>query len=170
MPIPEAIAIARQIAEALEAAHGKEIVHRDLKRSNIVVQGSPRTVPQVKVLDFGVAKPFVIAGLDTITDSGLHHVEATAAGRILGTPAYMSPEQARGHAVDKRTDVWAFGSVLFEMLSGRRPFEGGTVSDVMARVLEREPEWSALPRHMPEALRGHAASAMSAKRSGQASA
>ena len=83
LPIPEAIAIARQIAEALEAAHGKGIVHRDLKPSNIVVQGSPRTVPQVKVLDFGVAKPFVIAGLDTITDSGLHHVEATAAGRIL---------------------------------------------------------------------------------------
>ena len=147
----EALPIARQIAEALEAAHEQGIIHRDLKPANIKV----RTDGTVKVLDFGLAK-----GLNP-TSAGTADVTAsptvtspelmTGIGVILGTAAYMSPEQARGKAVDRRTDLWAFGCVLFEMITGRMVFPGATVSDTIAAVLERSPDWTALPpeRHRP---------------------
>ncbi len=155
IPVDEAIAVARQIAEALEAAHEKGIVHRDLKPANVKLTADGRA----KVLDFGLAKAF--AG-DPMARSGSHDLSqsptlATAAGTqagvILGTAAYMSPEQARGKPVDKRADIWAFGVVLFEMLTGRQPFGGETVSDVLAAVLTRpvEPAW--LPAATPAALR-----------------
>jgi len=145
LPTSDALAIATQIALALEAAHEKGIVHRDLKPANIKI--APNGV--VKVLDFGIAK-FV----DPIVGrSGWWAADATRTGLILGTPAYMSPEQARGLAVDKRTDIWAFGCVLFECLGGRGAFTGETASDSLARVLEREPDWSALPSDVPQAIR-----------------
>jgi hypothetical protein len=155
LPIPQALAIARQIAEALEAAHEKGIVHRDLKPANIVLQGSPdalSTDVRAKVLDFGLAKPIPV-DLTPGSTAASGSFGGTADGRILGTPAYMSPEQARGLAVDKRTDIWAFGCVLFEMLSGRRAFDGGTMSDTFVRVLERDPDWDALPRDTPPSIR-----------------
>jgi Protein kinase domain/WD40-like Beta Propeller Repeat len=147
LPAPEALAVARQIAEALQAAHDKGFVHRDLKPANIVLQTSPEGTPHAKVLDFGLAKP--LAG-DASPRAALSD---TTEGRILGTPAYMSPEQARGLAVDRRTDIWAFGCVLFEMLSGLQPFEGATVTDTLARILDREPDWSALPQTTPDSVR-----------------
>ena len=152
VPLDEALPIARQIAEALEAAHEHGIVHRDLKPANIKV----RPDGTVKVLDFGLAKAFEgepasVGGLSmapTITSPA-----ATRLGTILGTAAYMSPEQARGKAVDKRTDIWAFGCVLYEMLTGKRPFPGDEITDVLARVLEREPSLDALPPTTPPAVR-----------------
>ncbi len=142
LPIEEALPIARQIAEALEAAHERGIVHRDLKPANVKV----RPDGTVKVLDFGLAKAWDEQGPNsdpalspTITS---HH---TRAGVILGTAAYMSPEQARGKPVDKRADIWAFGCVLYEMLTGSRGFGGDTVTDVIAAVVTRDPDWSALP-------------------------
>jgi Tol biopolymer transport system component len=150
LPLDEAWPIARQIAEALEAAHDQGIVHRDLKPANIKL----RADGTVKVLDFGLAKaldPTTIASgasqLPTLTSPA-----ATRVGMIMGTAAYMSPEQARGRAVDKRADVWAFGCVLYEMLVGTRPFQGDDVSETMARVIEREPEWSALSKVAPPAI------------------
>jgi Tol biopolymer transport system component len=140
LPVSEALTIARQIAEALEAAHEKGIVHRDLKPANIKI--TPEGA--VKVLDFGLAK---VASPDS---SGLSHSHA---GAVFGTAAYMSPEQARGRPVDRRADIWAFGCVLFEMLTGRVTFAGDTASDTIARILEREPEWSALPSDTPVAIR-----------------
>jgi eukaryotic-like serine/threonine-protein kinase len=147
IPMDEALPIARQIAEALEAAHELRIVHRDLKPSNIKL----RPDGTVKVLDFGLAKDWAAAGTaasPTITSPAL-----TEIGVILGTAAYMSPEQARGLAVDKRTDVWAFGCVLFEMLTGHRAFAGETLSDVLVRIIEHEPDWQLLPVRTPAAVR-----------------
>ena len=153
IPIREALLIGRQIAEALEAAHEQGIVHRDLKPANIKV----RTDGTVKVLDFGLAKGFgsTSAGTADVTASPTitSPVVMTGIGVILGTAAYMSPEQARGKAVDRRTDVWAFGCVLFEMITGRIVFPGATVSDTIAAVLERSPDWTALPPATPPAVR-----------------
>ena len=144
LPLEESLSVAKQIAEALEAAHEKGIVHRDLKPANVKITPEGR----VKLLDFGLAKTFERDGgpgsSPSVTTSPTLTARATAVGVILGTAAYMSPEQARGKPVDKRTDVWAFGCVLFEMLTGKRAFEGETVSDVLAAVLMREPDWSAL--------------------------
>jgi serine/threonine protein kinase/Tol biopolymer transport system component len=156
--ISEALTVARQIAEALEAAHDKGIVHRDLKPANVVLQragaaGRSGSDIRAKVLDFGLAKPAVLFESDASTVSPPATFESTSEGQIVGTPAYMSPEQARGEAVDKRTDIWAFGCVLFEMLTRRRPFAGNTATDTVARILEHEPDWSSLPDGTPEAIR-----------------
>ena len=138
MPIEEALSIARQIADALDAAHEKGIVHRDLKPANIKI--TPGGV--VKVLDFGLAK---IPGDATARAD----VTETQEGLILGTAAYMSPEQARSQPVDRRADIWAFGCVLYEMLTGRLAFPGDTISDTIAAILQREPEWATLPETTP---------------------
>ena len=148
LPLQEALKIAGQIAEALEAAHEKGVIHRDLKPANVKVTPEGK----VKVLDFGLAKAF--AGDDQADLSNAPTLTAvhTEDGRILGTPAYMSPEQARGKSVDKRTDIWAFGAVSYELLSGRPAFPGATFSDTIAAVLEREPDWTALPRRTPPSI------------------
>ncbi len=151
LPVEEALTIARQIAEALEAAHEQGIIHRDLKPANIKV----REDGTVKVLDFGLAKALDSTAASGTTDP-LHSPTLTAAatqmGVILGTAAYMSPEQAKGKTVDKRADVWAFGAVLFEMLTGARAFVGDDVSDTLAAVLRAEPSWDRLPNDLPPAL------------------
>ena len=155
LALSDALTIARQLGEALEASHHKGIVHRDLKPANIVLQetsGSTSKDLRAKVLDFGLAKPIAVGG-DGAPTQPAWSLDGTAEGRILGTPAYMSPEQARGLPVDKRTDIWAFGCVLFEMLSGRRPFGGDTVTDTLARILEHEPEWPFLPAGTPLSIR-----------------
>ncbi|HJZ74165.1 MAG TPA: protein kinase [Vicinamibacterales bacterium] len=148
IPLDEALAIAKQIADALEAAHERGIIHRDLKPANIKL----RLDGTVKVLDFGLAKELEPPSTmspgqtsPTITTPAL----MTNAGMILGTAAYMAPEQAKGKAADRRSDMWAFGCVLYEMLTGRRPFDGEDVSDTMAAVLRAEPDWAALPAGMP---------------------
>jgi eukaryotic-like serine/threonine-protein kinase len=144
IPIREALGIARQVAEALEEAHGRGVLHRDLKPANVKI--TPEG--QVKVLDFGLAK--AVAGEQEGPDlSRTETLEATEKGMILGTPAYMSPEQARGKPLDRRTDIWAFGCVLYEALSGKRTFHGDTTAEVLAGILEKEPDWSALPATLP---------------------
>jgi len=153
IPLAEALAIARQIGAALEAAHEKGIVHRDLKPANIKLTEEG----QVKVLDFGLAKAM---DTEAISNSGAPPansptltLESTRAGVILGTAAYMSPEQARGKPVDRRADIWAFGVVFLEMLTGRSPFEGETVSDTLAGVLRADLDWAHLPAETPPAVR-----------------
>jgi serine/threonine protein kinase/Tol biopolymer transport system component len=160
LPLDDALPIARQIAEALEYAHERGIIHRDLKPANIKV--TPEGA--VKVLDFGLAKALdpnagersaLASGGQSppLQDSPTLTAAATQAGVILGTAAYMSPEQARGKTVDRRADIWAFGCVLYEMLSGRKPFEGDTVTDVLAAVVRAEPDWDVLPADTPPRLR-----------------
>jgi len=148
IPLDQALPIAKQIAEALEAAHEHGIIHRDLKPANIKVQPDGT----VKLLDFGLAKALdpIPSTSDVSPSPPMPNHDLTDGGAILGTWAYMSPEQARGGRVDTRTDVWAFGSVLYEMLTGHRAFDGPTSSDVLANVLEREPDFDALPAGTPE--------------------
>ena len=153
VPIDEAIKIAMQIAEALDEAHENGIVHRDLKPANIKTTEDDR----VKVLDFGLAKAFAgdegSESSSGLTQSPTMSAQATQAGVILGTAAYMSPEQARGKPVGKRADIWAFGVVLLEMLTGRQPFRDDTVSDTLAAVLKVEPDLSSLPPELPPSIR-----------------
>jgi len=153
VPLDEALPIAKQIADALEAAHEQGIIHRDLKPANIKV----RADGTVKVLDFGLAKAMKAVGAavsEDLTQAPTMTTPAmTQAGMILGTAAYMSPEQARGRAVDKRTDIWAFGCVLFEMLTGRAVFKRQTGSDMLAAIIAQEPDWSALPSSTPAPVR-----------------
>jgi len=151
LPIDEALTIARQIAEALEAAHDQGIVHRDLKPANVKV----RDDGTVKVLDFGLAKALDSAAGSraNATMSPTLSMHATQAGIILGTAAYMAPEQARGRPVDRRADIWAFGVIVFEMLAGRRAFEGDDISITLAAVLKDDVDWSALPADTPPHLR-----------------
>ncbi len=151
LPVPDALAVCGQIADALEAAHERGIVHRDLKPGNVMITPAGA----VKVLDFGLAKGQASAedSSEALTITPTTPAFATGEGLILGTAPYMSPEQARGKPVDRRTDVWAFGCVLFECLTGRPAFAGETVSDVIARILEREPDWRAVPAAAPQRLR-----------------
>jgi len=152
IPIDETLPIAKQIADALEAAHEQGITHRDLKPANIKVRGDGT----VKVLDFGLAKAMEPAGAmspsasmsPTITTPAM-----TQAGMILGTAAYMSPEQARGKVVDKRSDIWAFGCVLYEMLTGKQAFTGDTITDILGGIVKIDPDWSALPADTPSSIR-----------------
>src|SRR2546427_3733566 len=141
LPVEEALKVSGQVAQALEAAHEKGVIHRDLKPGNVKLTPEGR----VKVLDFGLAKAFVGDGGPEAPTVTTLTAMSTEDGRILGTPAYMSPEQARGKTVDKRADVWAFGCVLYELLTARRAFGGETLTETIAAVLEREPDWQALP-------------------------
>lgn len=149
LPIEDVLDIAKQIAEAVEVAHERNIIHRDLKPSNVKITHEGI----VKVLDFGLAK--VLEGDSTPTD--LSHsptlIKGTQAGVILGTAAYMSPEQAKGKVVDKRSDIWAFGCVLFELLTGRQTFSGDSLTDTLAAVVRAEPDWSLLPAETPTSIR-----------------
>ena len=150
MPLNDALPIAKQIAEALEAAHEQGIIHRDLKPANIKVTPDGT----VKVLDFGLAKATDRRARSPSSRSRrLSRIRDTHDGVVLGTAAYMSPEQARGQIVDKRTDIWAFGCVLYEMLTGRVAFGGATVSDTIGAILRAEPEWDALPPATPAHVR-----------------
>ena len=148
VPLEEALAICGQVGEGIEAAHKKGITHRDVKPANIKVTPDGR----VKVLDFGLAKSLEADRLDSL-DMSTVTAGPTREGQILGTPSYMSPEQVRGKPVDHRSDIWAFGCVLYELLSGRRAFRGDTMNDTLAKVLEREPDWTMLPSSTPAQIR-----------------
>ena len=149
MPLSEALEVAVQIAGALDAAHEKGIVHRDLKPGNIMLTAAG----EAKVLDFGLARASEPAAGASAMNSPTLTFAATEAGTILGTAAYMAPEQAKGRAVDKRADIWAFGVVLFEMLSGRRPFGGDSISEMIAAIIKDPPALHELPAGVPPALR-----------------
>ncbi|MHC4121836.1 MAG: serine/threonine-protein kinase, partial [Planctomycetota bacterium] len=141
LKLKEALSISQQVAEAISAAHEKSVVHRDLKPGNIKITPEGR----VKVLDFGLAKATVTEGSSEVTD--------TQPGHIIGTPAYMSPEQARGQPIDKRSDIWSFGCVLYEMLTGMVLFKGETASDTLANILKTEPNFQPLPESTPANIR-----------------
>ena len=150
LPADEALEVCRQIAEGLEAAHEKSIVHRDLKPSNIKLTPEGK----VKILDFGLARAFLDKSpVEVVADSPTITAEMTQPGVILGTAAYMSPEQAKGKQVDKRADIWAFGCILFECLTGKTAFPGETITEVLAAVLKNDPDWDALPKDLPENIR-----------------
>jgi Tol biopolymer transport system component len=150
VPVEESLTIAKQIAEALEAAHEKGIIHRDLKPANVKLTPEGK----VKVLDFGLAKAFAgETSTEDMSNSPTLSMAATMQGVILGTAAYMSPEQARGKAVDKRTDIWAFGCVLYELLTGKQTFQGEDVTDILAAVVRAEPDWQGLPAATPVKVR-----------------
>src|SRR6202166_1223557 len=150
VPVEAALTIAKQIAEALEAAHEKGIIHRDLKPANVKLT----TEGKVKVLDFGLAKAFAgDAANDDPSNSPTLSAAATMQGTILGTAAYMSPEQAKGKAVDKRTDIFAFGCVLYELLTGKQTFHGEDVTDILAAVVMKEPALDVLPAKTPLSIR-----------------
>jgi TolB-like protein/Flp pilus assembly protein TadD len=140
--VEQALSIGQQIAKAISAAHKKGIVHRDLKPGNIKITPDG----QVKVLDFGLAKAPAGEGKNS-------EITQTQPGRVIGTPAYMSPEQARGEETDHRTDIWSFGCIMYQMLTGKLPFEGQTATDTLARIIEREPDWDALPQEIPTSIR-----------------
>jgi len=150
IPLDEALPIARQLADALEAAHERNIIHRDLKPANIKI----RSDGTVKVLDFGLSKALdPRTSTPNLSQSPTFTSPATQLGVILGTAAYMAPEQAKGRAVDKRADIWAFGVVLFEMLAGRSPFSGETTTEVLAHIVSRDPDWNELPADTPAGVR-----------------
>jgi serine/threonine-protein kinase len=150
LPVDDALEIALQIAEGLEAAHEKGIIHRDLKPANVMVSSEGK----VKILDFGLAKAFEgETSVAEMSHSPTITHEMTRPGVILGTAAYMSPEQARGKKVDKRADIWAFGCVLYEMLTSRKAFQGEAITDVLAKILERGPDWKLLPDNVPRRIR-----------------
>jgi serine/threonine-protein kinase len=150
IPVDEALPIAKQIAEGVEYAHERGIVHRDLKPANIKISSNDA----VKILDFGLAKALdADASQGDMSSSPTITHMATQAGIILGTAAYMSPEQAKGKAVDRRTDIWAFGCVLYEMLTGKMAFSGESITETLAAVIREEPDWSLLPADTPPAIR-----------------
>jgi serine/threonine-protein kinase len=150
LPIPEALEICRQMAEALEAAHEKGVIHRDLKPANIKITPDQK----VKVLDFGLAK--ALEPMQPVAPDGeaaTITADSTRVGTVLGTAAYMSPEQACGRPLDRRTDIWSFGCILYEVLTRKRAFPGATATESLAAILERDPDWSALPATVPETVR-----------------